>query len=55
MRAAHAEGHTAELRNLLGELMRTREAEVPEDLTPVTYALLRELLPDLLSATSGAG
>ncbi|MET8042529.1 LysM peptidoglycan-binding domain-containing protein [Micromonospora sp. NPDC005215] len=55
MRAAHAEGHTAELRNLLGELMRAREAEVPEDLTPVTYALLRELLPDLLSATSGTG
>ncbi|MEV1073864.1 LysM peptidoglycan-binding domain-containing protein [Micromonospora parva] len=55
MRAAHTEGHTAELRNLLGELMRTREAEVPEDLTPVTYALLRELLPDLLSATSGTG
>ncbi|RQX02839.1 peptidoglycan-binding protein [Micromonospora arida] len=55
IRAAHIEGHTAELRNLLGELMRTREAEVPEDLTPVTYALLRELLPDLLSATSGSG
>ncbi|MEU8284133.1 LysM peptidoglycan-binding domain-containing protein [Micromonospora sp. NPDC048905] len=55
MRAAHAEGHTAELRNLLGELMRAREAEVPEDLAPVTYALLRELLPDLLSASSGAG
>ncbi|MEU8088625.1 LysM peptidoglycan-binding domain-containing protein [Micromonospora sp. NPDC049101] len=55
MRAAHAEGHTAELRNLLGELMRAREAEVPEDLAPVTYALLRELLPDLLSASSGTG
>ncbi|WP_406071204.1 LysM peptidoglycan-binding domain-containing protein [Micromonospora sp. NBC_01638] len=55
MRAAHVEGHTAELRNLLGELMRTREAEVPEDLAPVTYALLRELLPDLLSASSGTG
>ncbi|MET9300678.1 LysM peptidoglycan-binding domain-containing protein [Micromonospora aurantiaca] len=55
MRAAHAEGHTSELRNLLGELMRVREAEVPEDLAPVTYALLRELLPDLLAATSGAG
>ncbi|WBC08891.1 LysM peptidoglycan-binding domain-containing protein [Micromonospora sp. WMMA1947] len=55
LRAAHAEGHTAELRNLLGELMRVREAEVPEDLAPVTYALLRELLPDLLAATSGAG
>ncbi|MEV4824537.1 LysM peptidoglycan-binding domain-containing protein [Micromonospora sp. NPDC049274] len=55
MRAAHVEGHTAELRNLLGELMRTREAEIPEDLAPVTYALLRQLLPDLLSATSGTG
>ncbi|MEU8314997.1 LysM peptidoglycan-binding domain-containing protein [Micromonospora sp. NPDC049033] len=55
MRAAHAEGHTAELRNLLGELMRVREAEVPEDLAPVTYALLRELLPDLLAASSGTG
>ncbi|MEU3455351.1 LysM peptidoglycan-binding domain-containing protein [Micromonospora sp. NPDC006766] len=52
MRAAHAEGHAAELRNLLGELMRAREAEVPEDLTPTTYALLRELLPDLLAATA---
>ncbi|MEV4210173.1 LysM peptidoglycan-binding domain-containing protein [Micromonospora sp. NPDC049662] len=55
MRAAHADGHTAELRNLMGELMRVREAEVPEDLTPVTYALLRELMPDLLAATSGTG
>ncbi|MFG1761063.1 LysM peptidoglycan-binding domain-containing protein [Micromonospora echinofusca] len=55
MRVAHAEGHTAELRNLLGELMRVREAEVPEDLAPVTYALLRELLPDLLAASSSTG
>ncbi|MBP1782742.1 hypothetical protein J3R08_002592 [Micromonospora sp. HB375] len=55
MRAAHAEGHTAELRNLLGELMRVREAEVPEDLTPATYALLRELLPDLLTASTSSG
>lgn len=55
MRAAHSEGHTAELRNLLGELMRVREAEVPEDLTPATYALLRELLPDLLAASTSSG
>ncbi|MFD6608641.1 LysM peptidoglycan-binding domain-containing protein [Micromonospora chalcea] len=55
MRAAHSEGHTAELRNLLGELMRVREAEVPEDLTPATYALLRELLPDLLTASTSSG
>ncbi|MFF0659151.1 LysM peptidoglycan-binding domain-containing protein [Micromonospora tulbaghiae] len=55
MRAAHAEGHAAELRNLLGELMRAREAEVPEDLAPTTYALLRELLPAVLAATSASG
>ncbi|SCF29112.1 hypothetical protein GA0074696_4137 [Micromonospora purpureochromogenes] len=55
MRAAHAEGHAAELRNLLGELMRAREAEVPEDLAPTTYALLRELLPDLLAASTASG
>ncbi|WP_327652023.1 LysM peptidoglycan-binding domain-containing protein [Micromonospora aurantiaca] len=55
MRAAHSEGHTAELRNLLGELMRVREAEVPEDLAPATYALLRELLPDLLTASTSSG
>ncbi|MFF0097715.1 LysM peptidoglycan-binding domain-containing protein [Micromonospora sp. NPDC005257] len=54
IRVAHAEGHTAELRNLLGELMRVREAEVPEDLTPATYALLRELLPDLLTASTSS-
>ena len=51
MRAAH----TAELRNLLGELMRARDAEVPEDLTPETYAWLRRLLPDLLGASTPVG
>jgi hypothetical protein len=52
MRAAHADGHAAELRNLLGELMHTRDAEVPEDLAPDTYAWLLPLLPDLLSAST---
>ncbi|GGM23787.1 LysM peptidoglycan-binding domain-containing protein [Dactylosporangium sucinum] len=55
MRAAHAEGHTAELRNLLAELIRAREAEVPEDLAPDTYAWLRPLLPGLLGASTVAG
>lgn len=54
MRAAHMEGHASELRNLLGELMRVREAEVPEDLSPHTYAWLRPLLPDVLSASTPA-
>ena len=52
MRAEHADGHTAELRNLMGELIRTRDAEVPEDLQPATYELLRTLLPDLFRASS---
>ncbi len=50
MRAVHADGRTAELRNLLEELVRTRGAEVFEDLPPDTYALVRDLLPDVVSA-----
>ena len=50
MRAVHADGRTAELRNLLDELVRTRDAEYPEDLPPDTYALLQDLLPDVLGA-----
>ena len=50
MRAVHADGRTAELRNLLDELVRTRDAEYPEDLPPDTYALLQNLLPDVLGA-----
>ncbi len=46
MRVASAEGNTAELEHLLGELMRARDAEIPEDLDSETYRLLRELLPD---------
>jgi hypothetical protein len=34
--------------------MRIRDAEVPEDLQPATYELLRALLPDLIHPTSGA-
>lgn len=55
MRAARIEGHTAELRSLLGDLMRTRDAEVPEDLSPETYAWLRPLLPEVLSASTTSG
>jgi hypothetical protein len=55
MRAAHIDGHSAELRNLLGELMHARDAEVPEDLNPDTYAWLTALLPDVLSASTPVG
>jgi hypothetical protein len=43
---AAAEGNTAELDHLLGELMRVRDAEVPEDLDRDTYRLLCDLMPD---------
>ncbi|WP_285558817.1 LysM peptidoglycan-binding domain-containing protein [Actinoplanes regularis] len=55
MRVEHAEGNLAELRNLVGELMRAREAEYPEDLAPSTYTWLRTLVPDLLSTGTFAG
>ncbi|MFD6757360.1 LysM peptidoglycan-binding domain-containing protein [Micromonospora gifhornensis] len=55
MRAAYIEGHSAELRNLLGELMNSRDAEVPEDLAPTTYAWLLHLLPDVLGASAPVG
>ncbi len=50
--AEHADGNVAQLRQLLAELMRTRDAEVPEDLQPATYELLRALLPELLHPTN---
>jgi hypothetical protein len=43
MRAEHTDGNTAELRSLLDDLMRVRDAEIPEDLQPTTYALLQRL------------
>ncbi|WP_328384190.1 LysM peptidoglycan-binding domain-containing protein (plasmid) [Micromonospora zamorensis] len=52
LRAAQMDGHAAEIRNLLSELMREREAEVPEDLTKETYAWLRPLLPEVLAGSS---
>lgn len=48
MQAEHADGHTAQLRQLLGELMQSREAEVPEDLSAETYTWLRKAIPDVL-------
>ena len=41
-----AKGNTAELDQLLGDLMRARDAEVPEDLDADTYRLLCEVMPD---------
>ena len=54
MRAEYVDGHSAELRQLLGELMQAREAEVPEDLSKDTYAWLRSLMPDILGASANA-
>jgi hypothetical protein len=51
MRSLHLDRRTAELRNLFGELLQAREAEVPEELTPDTYNWLRQLMPDLLAAS----
>ncbi len=48
MRVARADGRAAELRALLDDLVRTREVEVPEDLSTDTYAAIHELLGDLL-------
>ncbi len=50
LRVADAEGNTAELDQILGELMRARDAEVPEDLDKDTYRLLCDLMPDRMRA-----
>jgi nucleoid-associated protein YgaU len=50
LRVAAAEGNAAELDHLLGELIRAREAEVPEDLDKDTYRLLCELMPERIRA-----
>ena len=42
LRAEYAAGNTAEVRRLVAELMRLRDAEVPEDLAPDTYGLIRD-------------
>lgn len=43
MRAEQADGATGRLRALLAELMELREAELPADLAPDTYHLIRRL------------
>ncbi len=50
LRVAAAEGNTAELDQLLGELMNARDAEVPEDLDRETYRLLCDLMPERMRA-----
>jgi nucleoid-associated protein YgaU len=50
LRVAGAEGNTAELDQLLGDLMRAREAEIPEDLDKDTYRLLCDLMPERMRA-----
>ncbi|WP_238005840.1 bacterial transcriptional activator domain-containing protein [Dactylosporangium sp. AC04546] len=48
MRVARADGRSAELRALFDDLVRTREVEVPEDLSPDTYAAINDLIGELL-------
>jgi hypothetical protein len=50
LRVAAAEGNSAELGHILGELMHAREAEVPEDLDKETYRLLCDLMPERMRA-----
>jgi hypothetical protein len=50
LRVAAAEGNSAELDQLLGELMNARDAEVPEDLDRETYRLLYDLMPERMRA-----
>lgn len=45
MRLAHTENRDAELKALLHDLMRHRDAECDEDLDPHTYRLVRQLVP----------
>ena len=54
LRALHGAGHTAALRAAFGDLMRIREAEVPEDLDAETYQVALEVLPDVLRAGAEA-
>jgi LysM domain len=46
MRAEKADQHGAVLHNLLDELLKARDVDVPEELPHPTYQALRELLPD---------
>jgi nucleoid-associated protein YgaU len=55
MRAEHADGHTDRLRTVLSELMRAREAEAPEDLSPDTYSLISCWPPNVLVPAGPTG
>ena len=48
MRITTTEGHTSELRSLINQLIHTRDVEVPEELSPDTYAQINHLAGDLL-------
>jgi hypothetical protein len=48
MRITAAEGHTSELRTLVGQLVDARDLEVPEELAPDTYAQINRLAGELL-------
>jgi hypothetical protein len=48
MRITATEGHTSELRTLVGQLVDARDLEVPEELAPDTYAEINRLAGDLL-------
>jgi hypothetical protein len=48
MRITATEGHTSELRTLVGQLVDARDLEVPEELAPDTYAQINRLAGDLL-------
>ncbi|MBX6749181.1 MAG: LysM peptidoglycan-binding domain-containing protein [Micromonosporaceae bacterium] len=52
MTCQHRDRHEAELRATFAELMRVRDAEVPEDLDPDTFQLVLELLPTLVRAAA---
>jgi hypothetical protein len=51
MRAEHADGQLDRARAVLAELMDVRDAEVPEDLAPDTYELVRDWLPTFTGTT----
>lgn len=48
----HRDGHDAEMRATFAELMRVRDAEVPEDLDPTTFQFVLELLPTMVRSAT---
>lgn len=49
--AEHADGAAEQLNTVVAELMEVRDAEAPEDLSPDTYTLVRDLLPGSLAGS----